>query len=111
MQAGKLRKRVEIQEPVGTSRDVAGAKKGKDRQAWTTRARVWAAVEPLSGRELFNAQQAQPLVSHRVRLRYVAGVKSKMRVKHEGRHLNIETVIDPEERHRELELLCTEAGV
>jgi SPP1 family predicted phage head-tail adaptor len=111
MQAGKLRHRIEIQQPVGTTRDGAGAKKGKDRQAWTVLARLWAAVEPLAGRELYNAQQVQPNLSHRVRVRYLDGVKAKMRVKHDRRYLNIETVINLEERDRELHLMCTEAGV
>lgn len=109
MQTGKLRHRVTIEEPLGTTRDTGGAKKGKDRQGWRPRVKVWAAVEPLNGRELFNAQQVEPVITHRVRLRYIKGITAHMRIKHRKRELNIESVINVDERNRELELLCREA--
>lgn len=104
MQAGKLRHRVTIEQRTQTF-----DANGSPTDTWTAFATVWASVEPLSGRELLNAEQIQPVVSHRVRLRYLSGVQPEMRVLHDSRALNIESVINKEERNIELELLCSEA--
>ncbi len=104
MQAGKLRYLVTVQQPTDTPNSF-----GEPVITWAALVRTHASIEPLSGRELWNAQQVQAQVTHRVRLRYYPGVMAKMRVSYGSRYLNIESVIDPEERHRELELLCTEA--
>lgn len=66
---------------------------------------VWASIEPLRGRELFAAQEHAADVDVRIRMRYRAGVEPTMRVVHEGRIYDIRAVLDPELRHRELELL------
>ena len=52
-------------------------------------ATVWAAVDPVSGREYYAAEQAQSEVTHKVRLRYRAGVTPGMRVLLGQRRLHI----------------------
>ena len=47
----------------------------------------------------------------RVTIRYREGIKSKMRVAIGSRILEIVSVIDVDERHRQLDLLCEERGV
>ena len=54
------------------------------------------------------AQQMQADVTHRVRFRYVAGVTAKMRVLYGARIFNVLSVINPEERNREIVLMCKE---
>lgn len=103
MNAGKLRHRVTIQELVRADDGYGGII-----ETWQDVATVWAAVEPLRGSERYRAQQVQAELSHKVTMRYQAGVKPQMRLLHNGRVLNIEAVIDVEERHRWLELLCSE---
>ncbi|MBI4800635.1 MAG: phage head closure protein [Desulfarculus sp.] len=105
MRAGALRHRVAIQQPV-TSTPEGQAEPVVTYVPFALDA--WASVEPLNGREFFAAGGRQAEVSHRVRLRYLAGVKADMRVLHEGRALDIKAVIDPQERHRELVLMCLE---
>lgn len=64
-----LRERVTIQQ-VTQAADTMGA---AGTESWANIATVpivWAAVEPLSGREFFEAQRVAADVSHRVRLRY-----------------------------------------
>ena len=68
---------------------------------------IWASVEPLSGRELFAAQEFHNEVTTRIRIRYRDGVTAKMRVVFESVNYNILVIIDPELRHRELQLLCS----
>lgn len=103
MMAGDLRHRLTIQAPLPTANADAGLSDN-----WTTVATVWAAVEPLSGRSYFTAQQAASEVTHRVRMRYRTGLRPEMRLLYGTRHLYIEAIIDPGERHAELEVMCRE---
>jgi len=103
MNAGKLRHRVTIQQLVATDDGYGGIT-----ETWQDVATVWAAVEPLRGTERYRAQQVQAELSHKVTIRYRPGIKPDMRLKYGDRILEIEAVIDVEERHRWLELLCSE---
>lgn len=67
---------------------------------------IHAAVEPYQGREYFYAQQVQSESSLRVRIRYFPGIESSMRILYGTRILNITAIIDPEEAHRELQIMC-----
>lgn len=103
MQAGRLRHRVTIQQPVETRNAFGEAIK-----TWSTVATIYASVEPLSGREMFDAEQVQSEISHRVRLRYRSGLTTRMRLLYGSRVLHIQAVIDVKERHQELQLMCRE---
>lgn len=103
MEAGRLQHRVEIQKAIEIPDSF-----GEPLPTWVTQATRWAAVEPLSGRELFLAQQVQADVTHRVGLRFTPDVTPKMRVLFGERVLNIESVLDSTESGFELELLCKE---
>lgn len=76
---------------------------------WTTFASGWAAIEPLSGRELFNAQQIHADISLQVKMWYVPDVTPKMRLKIGTRYLYIEQVTEPFSRRHELKMLCRES--
>jgi SPP1 family predicted phage head-tail adaptor len=69
---------------------------------------VWAAVEPLSGRELLAAQQAQSEVTLRVRMRFRSDVTAAMQLLHGNKTYEVASVIDLKGRRRELELMCKE---
>lgn len=103
MKAGTLRHKVTIQK---ASQTLDSSRQPTD--LWVKVADVWAAVEPLSGRELVVAQQQQPDVTHRVRMRARTDVKAKMRVRHDNRSLYIGSVVNVDERDKELHLLCRE---
>src|SRR5690242_9041838 len=100
MRAGQLRKVITLQKLVKTQSDSGAV--SETPQNWRT---VRAAVYPLSGREIFNAQQQQADVTHRVLIRFLAGVTSDMQISYAGRVLQIVSVTDSEERHRELTLM------
>jgi SPP1 family predicted phage head-tail adaptor len=107
MRIGKLRHLVTIQQRVAGSPDQTA--EGAPDEDWASYATdVWAAVEPLSGRELFAAQQFESEVTTRVRIRYRSGITAAMRVVFESRNYNIRYILDPDERHIELHLLCTQ---
>lgn len=104
--SGKLNKRVTIEQLVAAS--PARNAYGEPETTWTTFATIWASIEPIQGREFWAQQQVQSEVTVRVRTRYLAGVTSEMRVVYGTRILSIESVIDPEEKHQELQLMCSE---
>ena len=101
MQSGKLRQRVELQEPSGTQSG-SGYRKD-DYGAYAT---VWAAVEPLSGREFLEGRMATAEVNTRIRIRYNERVKPEHRVRWGEKLYHVEAVINPETRDREMALMC-----
>jgi SPP1 family predicted phage head-tail adaptor len=103
-QAGLLRHRVTIQQ-VTEARDTFG---GIER-TWATLATVWAAVEPLSGREYLAAKQQEAETTTRIRIRYRSGITSQMRVIWGEASYEIVSVIPDPTNARELVLMCVEA--
>lgn len=106
--AGRLYRRITLQEPVQP--DENRDQYGQPIQAWATVADVWANVEPLSGRELWHAQQVQPDVTHRITIRYARGRKvgPEWRAIYNGRTFNFLSVLNLEERNRTLQILAME---
>lgn len=102
--ANDLNKRVTIQVSAET-KDADGLAL----DSWQDHATVWAAVEPLRGREYFAAAAVNAESTVRFRIRYRRGITSKMRLVYDGRIFNIKSPpIDLEERHVELHLMCVE---
>ena len=101
MKAGKLDQRVTLERQ---SRVLGPL--GQPVNAWAPLMTVWAAVEPLVGREYLAAQAAQSEVTARVTMRYRRGITAQDRVIHEGTIYNIVSVIDVRSQGRELVLMC-----
>src|SRR5262245_32080883 len=105
MRAGLLRHTVKIEE-AHEARDTMGGVI----VTWKEYATVYAAIEPLTGREAIQAAQLQAQVDHRIRIRYLPGVVPKMRVTHDERAYDIQAVLDVEGRRRELHLMAKVAA-
>jgi SPP1 family predicted phage head-tail adaptor len=73
----------------------------------TTFATVWASVDGVSAREYLLSGQQQVDISHRVRMRYLAGLTQSMRILWLGRTLEIISVLERENRTIH-ELICQE---
>lgn len=101
MRAGKMREAIEIQQ-----KSASRAADGGEVVTWSTYASTWAQVQPIGGREYAAIRQAQSDITHRFRLRYLAGVNTAMRVLFGGRPYDIVEAINVDARNRELELLC-----
>lgn len=112
MQSGKLRhqvileRRTDVQQPGGQVKH--------DYVPFATD--VWAAIEPVSGREFFAAQQVQAEVTTRIRIRWRDDVDETCRIRHVTRHTipihediyDIAAVLpDAKTGRRELVLMCT----
>ena len=120
VRAGKLRRRVEVQ--ALTAPDPANAYNEKPPTNWQTIAYRWAQVEPQKGNEPFQGSQVQPDTTHKITLRFFAGLTTKMRLvvrdplagpsaefpQGGKRAFNIVDVQNLDERDRTLQLTCTE---
>lgn len=69
---------------------------------------TWAAIEPLRGRELFSAQQANAEVTARVTIRYQTGIDRTMEIHYNNAKFEILYIINPEYADTELQLMCRE---
>lgn len=102
IEPGRLRERVTIQASTETRNRL-----GESVLAWSTFGERWASVEGLSSREVLLTGQQQTELTHRVRMRYVAGLTQSMRLVWRGRTLEITSLLEHANR-TEHELLCTE---
>ncbi len=111
MRIGRLRHQVVLQRRSGTTSSM-----NEPLDTWIDLARVAAGIEPLSGREFIAAQQVQSDLSHRITMRYFAGLTPRDRVSWTDpasgaiRTFDIRAIVDRDERHRVSELMCTERG-
>jgi SPP1 family predicted phage head-tail adaptor len=112
MESGKLRYLVAIEQKT-SAKDSFGA----PQELWNTVCQVYAGFETLSGQELFAAQKITPDVTHRITLRYRAGIIAEMRVNwtdtREGRNriFDILAPMDPDQGRQKLHLLAVERNV
>lgn len=103
MQAGNLRHRITIQ----TATETKDAHGGVVR-AWANTATRWGSIEPLRMREMFEGQQIEPRLSHRIILRHYPGLTSAHRLTHASRTFHIHSVRNFDERDRTHEVLAME---
>lgn len=107
MQAGKLRHRVTLQEPVKVQNPATGAVIN----TWRDVATIWAEVYPLSAREFIAAQTSQGEITTRITIRYREDVTRKHRILYRGGIYNIEGVLpDPRSGREYLTLPCSEGA-
>lgn len=103
MDPGNLDRRITIQAPTRSRNSL-----GEEVQSWSDTAEVWAEVKPLTGRELFQAQQVVEQATHQVTIRYRAGITSDMRVVRDGGGILNIAFAQEINRREYLQLLCTE---
>ena len=103
MQGGTLRHHITFQSPIDTADSFGGVTR-----SWEDEFNAWAEIDPPKGREYFAAGQTQSEVTTRIRIRYRPSVVTKWRVKYGTRYFNINSIIDPDERHIEQIMMCTE---
>lgn len=79
-------------------------------RTWTQLDHVWGTLRPLSAKARQLAQQRDEETTHRVVLRFRDNLASGWRLRMGYRTFRVETVIDPDETRRYLELTCVEEG-
>lgn len=100
---GKLRHRIVLKKPVILKDPI-----GQDLEVWQDIASVWAIIEPLSGKEYFNAQQINSEVTSKITIRYLKDLDSHAVIHWNNRVFKILSIINLEERNIYLQLLCSE---
>ncbi len=101
--AGGLRHRITIQEKV----DGVDAWGGPT-TTWPDYVTVWGEVVYMAGNEYWAARQANSEVQGRVRIRYRDDIVPTMRVIHNGKTLEILSVVPYDSHKKELHLLFKE---
>jgi len=105
MNTGSLRHEIQIQTATETQ-DASG----HPARSFSTVATVWASVQPLRGREYFEAQRVDATITHKVNMRFYDGTLTPdERIVFGSREFNIVVVRNLNERNVEMELLVTEA--
>lgn len=106
MHAGRLNKKITIEQPTETQDGTGQAVK-----SWSTYSQPWAAIEPLRANEFISSQQIVGEATVRIRVRADSGITEKMRVNWNGKIYNIEgPPINISERDREMHLMCSEGA-
>ena len=106
MRGGRLRNKVVLQQPNPTTDSY-----GQPVYGWATVATIWAAVEPLNGREFFTAQQINAEMKVRIRIRYGsewASITAAWRVTFNNKTYDIVEIIQPKEINQEIILMCSQ---
>lgn len=68
----------------------------------------WAEVRPTTGRSYEEMQKIRAETTYNVYMRYIPGVTHDMFITHGDKKLKIESVIDVDNRHTILNLVCSE---
>ncbi len=103
MISGKLNKMITIQSAVETQSAI-----GEVTTTWQLMATVWAGITPLVGAELYRLKSVDAKISVKVRIRYIAGISTKMRLLYGSRVLNILSIVNIREKDKEIVLMCEE---
>jgi len=82
---------------------------GEPVTTWADWQTVWASIDPNTGKRYYQALQANAEVDGIIRVRYLNGVKPTMRVKYGSRIFKIVSILDVQERRRELRVYYQEA--
>lgn len=113
MDAGKLNKRIAIQERTNWEDAIGGQNPTWTNVFATPDGKIAAGINPVSAREIFAAQAMQSEVSHKITVRYRSQLENtknvaSMRVVYGSRIFNIAGAINRNESNQFIDLLCTE---
>jgi len=83
---------------------------GGEEITWVPFLYSWCKIEPLSGRELYLSRQTQASTTHKISMRYQAGIKASHRITWAERVFQIDSPpLNEEERNISLVIFATEA--
>jgi SPP1 family predicted phage head-tail adaptor len=102
---GALCRRLVLEAPVATPDGAGGSVR-----AFSVVAALWGAVEWLSGDERWRAGRPEQVATHRIMLRWRAGLDASQRFRDGDRIFEIRAVADPDGDRRRLVCLVEETG-
>lgn len=68
----------------------------------------WVQIIPLKGDEKYQSKHLNTEVNHKIRMRYRSDIDSKMVIFYGTRKFEIDSIVNPFERNRELQIMATE---
>ena len=92
---GSMRHRIRLERPVDMPDGAGGSIR-----TWQLAAESWASVTPIVAGEDGLDEQVQDLGRMRILMRWRAGIDASMRLIHDGRTYEIDSVTDPDARKR-----------
>jgi len=104
MRAGIMRHRITIQEQQRAPNAI-----GEMVTTWADWQTVWGSIEPNTGKRYYEALQANAEVDGIIRTRYLKGVSPTMRIIYGSRVLSIVSILNVQERRKELRIYYREA--
>jgi len=81
---------------------------GGEQTSWNTEDTVRAAIWPASAAEQLKAGAQTMTATHRIQIRYYDGLAPSWRVKFGTRYFSIVSIIDKDEKHVQMDLICRE---
>ena len=103
---GDLNKRIDI---IATTK-VGDGMGGFSETDTTVASSIPAAIWPTSAKDMTVMNSTTMVISHRVRVRYRSVLRSSWRLKFGNRYFAIVSIIDPNEEHKFLDLMCKESA-
>ena len=103
---GDLNKRIDL---IATTK-VGDGMGGITETDITVASSIPAAIWPTSAKDITAMNSKTMIISHRVRIRYRSVLRSSWRLKFGNRYFAIVSIIDPNEKHQWLDLMCNEAA-
>lgn len=103
MRAGRLRHRLSLQSPTITNTST-----GTITESWGTTATIWGSVEPLRGREFYDSALINSDITSRIVVRYTSDIEPNYKIVFGTRTFLIVSIIDIDERNKEMNLMVTE---
>lgn len=100
---GTLNKRVKIQ-----TKTISQGTTGEFIETWADTATRWAAIEPLEGREYWQAQQLNTETTAKITIRHYPGLTTVNRIKFGSRYFDIVSVQNQKEGNKYTVLMCKE---
>jgi len=82
---------------------------GREQETWVDVAQIWAQIQPLRGREFFDAQKTNVELTHRITISYRANVTPNMRAKFGRRLYYFQAPLNIDAANREIQIMSREA--
>ncbi len=78
--------------------------------SWSSFATVWAEIKPVSASERLRSDRNEILRTHKMRIRFLAGVSGEMRVIFDDRIFQVKGFITPDE-HKDFMFMDLQEGI
>ena len=105
MHIGDLNRRITLQYSTRVSDGLGGWV-----VTWVDHATIFAAIWPVSVKEIVAANTTNMVISHRIRIRYRSVLKPSWRIRYANRYFSIVGITNPSESNEWLDILCKEVA-